>query len=83
MSSSLTVEPAKRDRITLSVGTKWILRKHLCEDRTISDVHINAHNVEFLKGVLLATDSEEIRKDCNNLIDMLVKHGELVLNEQF
>lgn len=80
MSSNLNWEPVKRAHKTLSDATKFIFRD---EWRQPIENTLSSGDISFLRGILRASQAEEVKADMKVLIEAIEKYGEVRIWEEF
>ena len=79
MSSNLRAEPVNRAKLDLGTKLKFALRKRFSEP---IDIIASSVIVPYLEG-LMDAGTENLKADANKLIDFIVKHGEVILKEEY
>ena len=80
MSSNLRAEPVSRKKLDLGTGIKFILRKVLREP---INAEIGIAFIPILNGIAAAASDKQIISDAEKLIDMIEKHGNVYLKEEY
>lgn len=79
MSSNLYAEPIERKKLSLSTALKFALRKKFGGPVRVV---MSESSFNFLEG-LIAGGSDELAADTQKLIQYIIKHGEVRIEEEY
>ena len=77
MSSTLKIEPANRERKSLSSDLKFVLRK-MNRDKVVSNFLVTENDISYFKGLRDAGI-----EDAEIVISFIDKYGDCIIDEQF